>query len=110
MIAASSILLSRRSLVAWAVAFLTPLLFFIALQIGDFLGLRLGDGAGWLVYSVPLLSLLGCWGVVLASSAGVGTKAAWLLFSVFAQLLEFIMCILMFGALGIARHSLEGIQ
>jgi hypothetical protein len=106
----SSILLPQRSLVAWVVAYLVPPLFFTVLEIGDFVGLRLGGGTGWLVYSVPLLSLLSCWAVVLASSARLGTKAGWLLFSVFAQLLEFIICVLIFGALGFARHGLEGIQ
>jgi hypothetical protein len=95
---------------AWGAAFLTPLVLFTLLEVGDLVGLRLGARTGWLVYLVPLLSLLLCWAIVLVSSARLGTKAGWFLFSVLAVLLQFIAIVVIFGALGIARHGLEGIQ
>ena len=104
------VLLPRRSLLAWGVAFLAPPAFFTLLEIGDLVGLKLGAGTGWLVYFVPLLSLLACWTIVVISSARSGAKAGWLFFSLLALFLEFIALVIFFGCLGFARHGMEGIQ
>jgi hypothetical protein len=84
-------LLPRRSLSLWLSAFFSPAVYFLLLLLGDsfFLPAPPETLVASLFYLIPPVALLVCGAVVWSSSLTVSRKIGWMLFTLFAMLLQF---------------------
>jgi hypothetical protein len=85
------ITLPRRSLIVWLLAFFSPTVYFVSLLLADTIFLPSPPEilVSSLFYLIPLVALLVCGSVVWSSSETVTCKIGWLLFTLFAMLVEF---------------------
>jgi hypothetical protein len=103
--------LSRGSLIAWLLAFLSPSVFFTGFALGDLAGLNWNQpGSGRLVYWVPLVSLAACCLIVLMSRASLPGKLVWIVLSLVGMMVQFLVDVIVFGVMGLALHGLDGVQ
>jgi hypothetical protein len=83
--------LPHRTLTLWLSAFFTPTAYFLLLLLADrfFLPNPPEIFVASLFYLLPPVALLVCGSVVWSSSIAVPRKIRWLLFTLFAMLLQF---------------------
>jgi hypothetical protein len=86
----ASILLPRRSLAIWLLAFFSPATYFLLLLFAD--RFRVAPPpeqfVALLFYLIPLVALLVCESVVWVSTKTVARKIGWMLFTLFAMLVQ----------------------
>lgn len=82
--------LSRRSLAVWLSAFFSPTVYFLLLLLADRFHVPSPPDifVASLFYLIPPVALLVCASVVWLSSMTVARKIAWMLFTLFAMLLQ----------------------
>jgi hypothetical protein len=85
------ITLPRRSLTVWLIAFFSPTVYFVFLLLADRFSVPSPPEilVSSLFYLIPLVALLVCGSVVWSSSETVTRKIGWLLFTLFAMLVQF---------------------
>jgi hypothetical protein len=97
--------LTRRSLTLWFSAFFSPTLYFLLLILADrfFIPSPPEILVASLFYLIPPVALLVCGSVLWFSSLTVARKIGWMLFTLFAMLLQFgILLAIMIVATGFA--------
>jgi hypothetical protein len=85
-----SIPVSRRSLAVWLATLFGPTVYFLLLLFADRFHVPAPPDAfvASLFYLIPLVALLVCESVVWFSSMAVSRKRGWMLFTLFAMLLQ----------------------
>ena len=83
--------LPRRSLTIWLAAFFSPAVYFLLLMLADrfFVPSPPDIFVASLFYLIPAVALVVCGSVVWLSSLTVARKIRWMLFTLFAMLLQF---------------------
>ena len=84
--------LARRSLAVWLSAFFGPTAYFLLLLLADrfhFVPSPPDIFVASLFYLIPQVALLVCVSVVWLSSMAAARKIGWMLFTLFAMLLQF---------------------
>ena len=86
----SALIRSRRSLAVGLPAFFSPTVYFLLLMLLDrFHAKSLPDNfVASLFYLIPAIALLVCGSVVWLSSMTIARKTGWMLFTLFAMLLQ----------------------
>lgn len=81
----------RRNLIAWLIAFVSPVGFFVLLMLGDRLGLASPPEAlvATLFYATPVVALAVCGWAVWGSSLPTGRKVGWTVFTFLGIGLQF---------------------
>jgi hypothetical protein len=82
--------LSRRSLAVWLSAFFSPTVYFLLLLLADRFHVPSPPDifVASLFYLIPPVALLVCGSVVWLSSMTVAPRIGWMLFTLFAMLLQ----------------------
>jgi hypothetical protein len=90
--------LPRQGLMVWLLAFVSPMIYFLLLLLGDTFQFPCPPEVlvASLFYLIPLVALLVCASVVWLSSMTVARKIGWMLFTLFGMLLQFAMLLAIF--------------
>jgi hypothetical protein len=97
--------LTRRILTVWLAAFFTPTVYFLLLLLGDsfFAPSPPEIVVASLFYLIPAVALLVCESAIWSSSMTLHRKFSWMLFTLFAMLLQFgILLAIIISATGYA--------